>query len=281
MLKNNLIALVVCAALVGCSQTKNVETSNVQADVNPAMAMASSAEASVTRAQIDSIIDSHTKAYMMMQPAQATGLNLDASVGGDYQKRLPDYSLAGMKVVQTTMAAAAKELDSLDLTGLSEQDKLHVKVNRAIDLYFAGDSDFSAGYIDTWGGHLPFVVSQISGPLIDIPSVLQDQHAVSSKADADNYLTRLNAFAVVVEQVLEKVKADEKAGVILPKKLFPKTLGYLQSFTKPVASEHSLVSTFAKKLSNVNSLDGKARASFEARASKIVAKNIFLSLIHI
>lgn len=273
MLKNKLIALAVCSALAGCSQTKNTETSNVQAGVNPAAAMAASS--GVSRAQIDTIIDRHTKAYMMMQPALATGLNLDASVGGDYQKRLPDYSPAGMKTVQSTMLAAAKELDGIDLSGLSEQDKLHVKVNRAIDMYFAGDSGFSAGYIDTWGGHLPFVVSQINGPLIDIPSILQDQHSVSSRQDADNYLTRLDAFAVVVKQVLAKVKADEKAGIILPKKLFPKTLGYLQSFTQPDASNHSLVTTFAEKLSKVNSLDGKARASFESRAISIVAKKIF------
>ena len=272
MIKNKLIMLSVCAALAGCSNSNNVETANTQAGMSPAAAMA--ATASVTREQIDAIIDRHTKAYMMMQPALATGLNVDASVAGDYHKRLPDYSPTGMKAVQTTMAAAANELEALDLSGLSEQDKLHVKVNKAIDLYFAGDSHFSAGYIDTWGGHLPFVVSQINGPLIDIPSVLQDQHVVNSVEDAENYITRLLAFAVVIEQVLEKVKADEKAGVILPKKLFPKTLGYLSSFGQSKPAEHSLVTSFAEKLNGVDSLDGKARDIFIGRATKVVGKKI-------
>ncbi|MFT4927531.1 MAG: hypothetical protein ACI8WB_003642 [Phenylobacterium sp.] len=270
-----LIAAFVCTvlgtSLAGCGSNNSANSSAN----NSADKALNEQTVSASRAKIDAIIDRHTRDYMMLQPAMATALNLSAAVGGDYSRRLPDYSVAGFKQVQQTMGNAAKELNAIDLERLSDKDRLHVSVNKAIDAYFAGSADFSGGYIDTWGGHLPFVVNQISGPLIDIPTVLQDQHTISNRQDADNYLTRLAAFEVVVMQVLEKVIADDKAGIILPKKLFPNTLEYLNGFAAGQASEHSLITSFKERLNKVSGMDGKMREQYLEKATLIVQNGIF------
>jgi uncharacterized protein (DUF885 family) len=118
------------------------------------------------------------------------------------------------------MGLAADELAKLDLNRLSQDDRLHVEVNQVIDRYYAGSSDFNAGYIDTWGRTPALLVSQIAGPLIDIPKILQDQQAITTAAEANDYLQRLGAFAVMIDQVHAKVETDAGNGVILPKKLF-------------------------------------------------------------
>lgn len=269
MTKKTLIAALVCAALSGCGMTENGKA-------NPADSTQQTASQQIlSRAQIDTIIDDHTKAFMQLQPALATSLNLDSQVFGNYAQRLPDYSPAGMRTMQTTMNNAVKALSKIDLDKLSDEDRLHVAVNKVIDEYFAGDMDFSGGYIDTWGGHLPYIVSQISGPLIDIPALLQDQHVIKNRDDADNYIKRLEAFATMVDQVLEKVKADEKAGIILPKKLFPNTLGYLKGFTATPPAKHALVSSLRKRLDGASGVDGKLRQMYLEQAEKLVAEQIY------
>lgn len=270
MYQKTLIAALVCASLAGCGATKNTAPeSSTTAQASPQQAMNS-----VSRVEIDALVERHTREFLTLQPALATALNVDASVAGNFGVKLPDYSPAGMKKLQQTMNNAAQDLAKIDLDSLNEKDRLHVAVNKVIDEYYAGDLDFPGGYIDTWGGHLPFVVNQIAGPLIDIPSVLQDQHVVSNQQQADDYLARLDAFAVLVGQVLDKVKADEKAGIILPKALFPNTLGYLQRFSATAPNKHSLVSSFEDKLSKVNSMDGKMRQQYKHKATALVAGKI-------
>ncbi|MCJ8274200.1 MAG: DUF885 domain-containing protein, partial [Psychrosphaera sp.] len=264
MYQKTLIAALVCSVLAGCGTSANKSLS-LEAQMSPKQAMKA-----VSRADIDLLVDRHTREFLTLQPALATALNVDASVAGNFSVKLPDYSAAGMKNVQQTMAKAAADLAKIDLDSLSEQDRLHVAVNKAIDEYYAGDLDFSGGYIDTWGGHLPYIVSQIAGPLIDIPTVFQDQHVVSNRQQADDYLVRLAGFGVLIDQVLSKVKSDEKAGIILPKKLFANTLGYLKGFSDVPASKHSLVATFEAKLSKIHSMDGKMRQQYSQKAIAIV-----------
>ncbi len=264
--KKSLLAAVVCATLASCGST-SPDVSSPQA--------AQSQSQTMTRSQIDQMIDRHTRDFMLLEPNLATALNLSAAVGGDYARRLPDYSVEGMKTVQRTMKKAAAELGSIDLEQLSDKDRLHVSVNKVIDEYFAGSEDFTGGYIDTWGGHFPYIVNQIAGPLIDIPTVLQEQHGVASRSDADNYLVRLQAFALMVDQVLDKLKADDKAGIILPKNLFAKTLGYLHGFVAIAGNEHTLVSSFVKKLEQVDAIDGKMRQQYVNKAIKLVESQIY------
>lgn len=278
MFKKRLLSIAVVAAfstaIIGCGANVNSSQDSATKVGTEAITEVTTEKVKLNRKQIDAMIDRHTRDFMQTQPALATGLNLDESVAGSFQNRLPDYSPAGMKQVQTVMAAAAKELGTIDLTSLSDEDRLHVEVNKVIDEYFAGDLDFPAGYIDTWGGHLPFIVTQIRGPLIEMPAVLQDQHKVKNAVDAKNYVARLEAFAVLVDQVLEKVIADEKAGVILPKKLYPKTLGYLQGFAKPQAAQHSLVTSFVEKLEGATGIDGKLQQMLVAQATQVMAQKV-------
>jgi uncharacterized protein (DUF885 family) len=269
------ITTLLCSVLYGCGSDNTAEVDSVES--NPVTTSTQPAKSAklIDRAEIDQIIRKHTKTFMALQPALSTSLNLDKAEFGNYASRVPDYSTIGMRNLQKSMNAAIKELDKIDTSHLSEKDKLHINVNRVIDEYYIGDSRFTGGYIDTWGGHLPYIVNQISGPLIDIPTVLKDQHGVNNVSDADDYLSRLDALAVMTSQVLSKVKDDERRGIILPKQLFPKTLGYLNGFSDMKAKEHSLVTSFAQKLSKLNALSAEQKQDYLSKATQIVSDKIF------
>jgi uncharacterized protein (DUF885 family) len=269
------ITTLVCSILYGCGLDNKTEQALVQNKQSGTESKQINKTKVIERAEIDQLILKHTKTFMALQPTLSTSLNLDKKEFGNYASRVPDYSTEGMQQLQKSMKASIAELDKIDTSHLSDKDRLHINVNRVIDEYFAGDSQFTGGYIDTWGGHLPFIVNQISGPLIDIPTILKDQHSIKSAEDADNYLLRLASLEVMTNQVLSKVKDDEKQGIILPKQLFPKTLGILKGFTAMKASEHALVSSLSTKLSRIDSIPLNKKKEYITKATEIVTSKIF------
>lgn len=266
MKKMSLVAFAVVLGLSGCAQDKPVTQKHSEVGVS---------QSNMSRTEINKVVEQYTRQFINHQPALATSLKLPNSEYGDYQTKLPDYSVVGMQALQVDMNAAAQRLAAIQSAISNSDDLLHVKVNEVIARYYAGDKGFSAGYIDTWGGHLPYIVNQLSGPLLDIPNVLKDQHGIESEQDAKDYLARLNAFVEVTKQVASKVTADANKGVILPKVLFPNTLGYLDNFTAPHGAAHPLVTSFKDKLANINDITDKAAADYVAQATQIVEQKLY------
>ncbi|MCG7533630.1 DUF885 domain-containing protein [Pseudoalteromonas sp. OOF1S-7] len=265
MNKLNALTLAVAIALSGCAQESRVN----QAD------SAATAVAPLSRADIDKQVDAYTQTFINHQPALATSLKLSADQYGTYANRLPDYSASGMQALQIDMNNAAEKLKRLQAHEMSEDDRLHLRVNEVLARYYAGDAQFSGGYIDTWGGHLPYIVNQLSGPLVDIPNLLKDQHSVENLRDAQNYLTRLEAFATLTEQVRGKLADDAEKGIILPKVLFPNTFGYLNNFTAHSGEKHPLVTSFESKLSKVESISEEQKAELVRAATALVDQKIY------
>ncbi|ATC93771.1 DUF885 domain-containing protein [Pseudoalteromonas tunicata] len=263
-IKYSLVSCAIITALSGCNNNDTTKST-----VEP-----TSQSASASRVSINKTVDLYTKNFMLQQPGLATSLGLSQQIAGHYQDKWPDYSPEGMFKLQTTMADSLKSLQQYKLTSLNDQDRLHLEVNQVIANYYLGDTRFNAGYIDTWGGHLPYIVSQIAGPLIDIPKILQDQHVIANQQDVEDYLTRLSGFVGVIADVKRKVLADAKTGVILPKALFPNTLGYLTNYIAMPASEHALVTNLANKMQGVE-LSTEQRESYLAQATEIVTNQLY------
>ncbi|MBL4817019.1 MAG: DUF885 domain-containing protein [Shewanella sp.] len=276
MFSKSLIGLSVLVALFGCTNEQTESANNTTGVAAQSTQVAQKANVDTDkRASIDARVAQFTQDFIESQPALATSLNLSSDIAGNFQRQLPDYSPTGMKALQQKMQLAASQLANIDTQNLSDNDKRHVVVNQVIANYYAGDAQFNAGYIDTWGGHLPYIVNQISGPLIDIPAILTDQQTISDLGDAADYLHRLTALAEMTNQVKVKVEADAANGVILPKPLFANTLKFLTKFTEKPASEHSLVTSFQEKLNATDKVDAKHREAFIAQASKLVDEQIY------
>jgi uncharacterized protein (DUF885 family) len=259
-------------ALAGCGQGEQVNASSTQEQAREQQP--ESREAAVQE-QIAQSVEAFASNFIAHQPAMATSLNLSKEVGGDFQRRLPDYSSEGMQAFQRQMQAAAARLDAIETQSLTDKDLRHIEVNAVIARYYAGSANFDAGYIDTWAGHLPYIVNQINGPLIDIPAVLGDQQAVTSLAEAEDYLARLDALALMVTRVKAKVAADAQKGVILPQALFPNTLKFLTNFVAGPAAEHSLVTSLADKLDKIAGLEAAQKQALLQQASNKVDASIY------
>lgn len=229
----------------------------------------------IANKQLSAVVDNATVTFTSQQPTLSTMLAIEPEkVGGNYNDRLPDYSIASMQNLQNEMKYSANELKAINRTLLTPANALQQTVVGEILNYYAGDTDFSGGYIDTWGGHLPYIINQISGPLIDVPKVMQEQQAIKSLKEAREYLARLSNFDSFVVNVLNKYEDDQRIGIILPSKLHPKTLAFFDGFLAPEAKNHGLVTSFAKKILSTD-IDKPTQENMVSKAAELVETVVY------
>src|SRR3546814_3155469 len=108
---------------------------------------------------------------------------------------LGDRSAAGVTALADTLKADVARVRAFDKAGLDHQTRTSLAVvESAYDVALAG---FALPYGDVAVGgwrNTPYVVIQNVGAYLDIPKFLDSDHPVKTSADAEAYLSRLNAF---------------------------------------------------------------------------------------
>lgn len=270
MLKNIItVSLISATLMAGCSGPGNTTSG---ADTV--------ASGSMTEKQAVSLLEQRqakwTNTFISAQPTLASMLGLtQVQADGAYAHRLPDYSPAGMASFQQDMRRAVASLKEIDARALPDDKQQHLKILINLFQYYAGDNNFPGGYIDTWAGHLPYIINQISGPLIDVPKIMQVQQSVKSNADAEAYLSRLEKMDDFVNGVVAKFRQDMAQGIILPKKLHPKTLQFLNNFLASAPADHELVTTFESKLAQIDTMSDEDRADYTEKAAALVESVVY------
>ena len=247
MIKRLLIPFALSALVSACSTSHDQDASALQApNAQQSQDMVNTQR---NQRQLQTLVEQYTKQFLRYEPLLSTAIGVPESLAGaGYNKRFTDFSAMGMRKLQDDMNTAAMAVAKVDNNGFSQDEKRHQQIVTDILRYYAGFSEFHGGYIDTWAGHLPYIINQLSGPLIDVPKVMQVQQPVSNVEEAQDYIARLQHFDFLVAGVLEKYKTDKLNGVQLPTKLYPKTLAYFENFLASPVSEHALVTSFTKKL---------------------------------
>jgi uncharacterized protein (DUF885 family) len=201
-------------------------------------------------------------------PEQATRLGLDTGARAALRGKLSDGSAAGVARDLARTKAEAKQLAGVDRAKLGpasqlDYDVMQYQLSRAI-----GGERF--GYGETAGRYAPYVLSQLTGTYRDVPDFLDSQHRVKDAADADAYLSRLEAFPKAMDDELDRQKADAARGVFAPDYILDTTLKLQAALRDQPAAQTVLVASFAKKLAAAGLPPERA-----AQAEKIVAEAVF------
>ncbi len=176
-------------------------------------------------------------------PELVTSLGLDKGAQSDAKSKLRDASLAGMerrKARNTDQLRRLKAIDRRPLNGMAavNYDTL------LFDLQSADDANRAFVYGNGAGN--PYVLAQISGAWQDVPSFLESQHSIATRADCEAYVARLEAFARVMDEEIERVRRDVGLGVIPPDFAIKGALAGMKLLRAP-AETSSLVLTLASK----------------------------------
>lgn len=186
-------------------------------------------------AKMRALFDQFFEARLDNSPRAVTSLGLDKGARAAAKSRLDDASLAGLAKDKARTAEQLKQLGAIDRAKLSDIDKPNYDA-----VLFTATNTAEAGARFQFGGEgtgEPYVLSQLTGAYQDIPDFLDSQHTIETKADADAYLARLEAFAGVMDQELEHARHDVGLGVIPPDFIVERTLTQMRGLkTDPATS---------------------------------------------
>ncbi|MFT3997828.1 MAG: DUF885 family protein [Asticcacaulis sp.] len=196
-------------------------------------------------------------------PTLATSLGLDKDARAGLKSKLNDASeaesLHGIARAEKNLAAL-KAIPRAKLSGMG-------RIN--YDTVLWGYENRKSGYdrfrFGSWGGANPYVLSQLNGSYQSTPDFLANQHTIETKADADAYLSRLQAFATLIGQETERFKSDVAKGVIPPDFAIDKALVQIEALAAVRGADSTMTKALAKKTA-----DKAIAGNWGEAASKIV-----------
>lgn len=205
-------------------------------------------------------------------PESATGLGIDTGQRAHLKAKLADRSPAGQKAIAQRVAKRIERLKAIDVSKLSDATRVNVDIIRTAH-EFASEG-FAFPYGDTallnqnWAyRNAPYVVAQNTGAFLEIPTMLDSRHTVETKADADAYLSRLEAYAGQLDGETERLRSAAAQGVIAPDFLLDKTLAQIKLARGGKIPEWSLVTSLANRTKQIG-------GDYAAKATKIAADKV-------
>lgn len=205
-------------------------------------------------------------------PESATGLGIDTGPRAALKAKLTDRSAEGQRKIAQRVAKRLQRLKAIDTSNLSDATRVDVDVMRTSHEFASEGFAFPYGDVATldqnWSyRNAPYVVAQNTGAFLEIPSLLDTRHTVETPADADAYLSRLEAYAGQIEGETGRLHAAAAQGVIAPDFLLDKTLKQLRMAGSGNVAEWSLVTSLAGKAKNI-------KGDYAAKAAKIAKDKI-------
>jgi uncharacterized protein (DUF885 family) len=232
----------------------------------PAFAQTANPEDAKMRALFDGFFEER----LDNSPRAVTSLGLDKGARAAAKSKLDDASLAALAKDKARNADQLRRLQAIDRTRLSDKDKPNYDA-----VLFTAENNALADARFNYGGEgagEPYVLSQLTGAYQDIPDFLDSQHTIETKADADAYLARLEAFAAVMDQELERARHDVGLGVIPPDFVVERTLAQMRGLkTDPAASP--LVSSVVRR-----ARDKGIAGDYAGPAARIYAEKVMPAL---
>lgn len=180
-------------------------------------------------------------------PERATGLALDTGPRAALRGRLSDSSAAGQRAIAARLAARVKEVEAIDVAGLTPETRIDLDVIRTA--YASALKGFAFPYGDVAVGgwrNSPYVVIQNVGSFIDMPRLFEVTQKLETPADTDFYLARLEGWGRALDGETERLRDATARGVIPPAFLLDKAVAQLRVARGGDPAQWGVVTRLAK-----------------------------------
>ncbi len=217
--------------------------------------------ANPTAAKLNGLMDTFFQENLRASPERATLLGLDKGANADLKGKLSDESAAGIAADKALNQSQLNRLKALDANALSGMDRVNYDT-----LVYIGDSRARVAAFDFGGsafGPSPYAVSQLTGVYQQVPDFLDTKHRIENAADADAYISRMEGFAVQLDNNTDRMKHDAAMGVVPPDFILDRTLEQMTA-TRTTADKSLLVTSIARRAKEKGLPD-----SYAANAAKI------------
>jgi uncharacterized protein (DUF885 family) len=213
---------------------------------------------------------------LTLAPRNATNLGLDTGKLAGLRAKLNEAGEAGRAASSAQINALRSRIANLDRKGLTAAQRLQIET---VDYAAARGQDgarfdYGGGAADGFGGGAtPYVVTQQNGALTDIPEFLNSYHPVKTAADAEAHLSRVAAFARVLDQETGQITADAVRAVIPPSYVATNALGQLKGFRAVAAAQQTMVTSLAARTKAAG-----IKGDWAARCTKLLEGSVYPAL---
>lgn len=162
--------------------------------------------------------------------------------GGPLARTLDDYSPAGEAAARASLQSARDLLARIRVTSDSELGR-HLPLINAILENATRSASISYGKINpfNFSGHVPYVVSQLTGPHVDGLNWMMEQQSLASAKAVDAWIAKLDGFGTGIDGVIEKIRADAALGCTPPQALIAKTIPILDAILAGKAAHQPII----------------------------------------
>ncbi|HVH84792.1 MAG TPA: DUF885 family protein, partial [Steroidobacteraceae bacterium] len=221
--------------------------------------------------QLNALFDQFMKENLDISPTFTTSLGMDTGERARQKSEIDDGSEAGIERQKALTASQLARLKALDRAGLSAAD------GSSYDVVMYGlrtnDDANRAFHYGAGGAGQPYVLSQLTGSYQQLPSFLDNQHTIESKADADAYVARLAGFARLLDQETEVARHDSGLGVAPPDFALAKALTQMRDLRAPAPEKSPLTDSVVRRAKEKN-----ISGDYAQQASRVVQQQIYPAL---
>lgn len=215
-------------------------------------------------ATLAALMDRLVETSLERSPRQATSLALDVGARAGLRGRLEDASLESKARTTAQDAAFLTELKAIDRARLSAADRVSRDTIEFQLTERGRQAAFPYGH-----GFSAYTLTQQSGAYQGVPDFLDTQHPVRDGSDAEAYLTRLSAYAALLDQETERFMAEADAGAIPPGFLLDTAAGQMKQQRDAPPAEATVVRALARKSSEADLPERYAAAAQDLVRTKI------------
>jgi uncharacterized protein (DUF885 family) len=200
-------------------------------------------------------------------PETATSLGVDKGDRAWTKSALSDFSLTAIRENGDLSALALADLRKIDRSKLAGLDAVNydtVEFVLTIGDAFTRRFDYNGAY-----GGAPYVISQLTGAYQQLPDFLDSQHVIETRADADAYMARMEAFGRVLDQEVEVGRRDAGLGVIPADFTIDKALIQFKAMLAVAPEAAPLVTSVARR-AREKGIEG----DYAGEAAKLYAEKV-------
>jgi uncharacterized protein (DUF885 family) len=231
----------------------------------------STANSQTRDAAVEKLLAQIAEELMVDYPENATALGVDTGARAALKSKLSDRSDAGQKVIAQRVKQRVERLKGIDIAKLDRASAIDVDVVRTAHEFALEGFAFPYGDVallnSSWSWrNAPYVVAQNTGAFLEIPGMLDEQHTVNSRADADAYLERMEAYAGQLDGETGRLHDAAAQNVVAPDFLLDKTLNAIRIARSGDIAQWSLVTSIVK---HAKGMSGVADAALKIAQEKV------------
>ncbi|GAA0645038.1 DUF885 domain-containing protein [Brevundimonas lenta] len=236
----------------------------------PGRALARS-QATGEAAKLNAVLEAMFAAALAESAMLATYLGVDKGENAAAKSKLDMQSDEDRARNEAMYRGFQTRLKGIDRNALHGMDRVNLDaVLFTLDTSVMGIDTFDYG---DDGQPNPYRVSQLTGSYQSIPDFLDTMHSIDTAEDAEAYLSRLEAFATLLDQETALVQADFAKGIVPPDFIIERALVQMNAVLAVPPAESGLSTSVARRTAEKN-----IAGDWAARATAITTDKVYPAL---